>query len=369
MPWEALESALSGSIQGIVVWQYAVDSWRCGSRSKCPGWTSAWVSAGGSKCTISGSAKKAVNPSSRILIAGHAGMVGSAIVRELIKNSYNNLLMPTRSELDLREQLSVNAYFEDNKPDVVFLCAARVGGIQANINNPADYIVENLQIQTNVITSAYMHGVKKLIFMASSCIYPRECPQPMKEEYLLTGKLEPTNEYYAISKIAGIKMIEAMVKQYGFNGISIIPCNLYGPNDSFDLSKSHVLSALVKRFVDAKNENLAFVNLWGSGNARREFLYVEDMARAAVHLANSYEGPEPINIGSGSDISIRELAYKVAAAAGYQGRIEWDLSMPDGMPRKCMDVHKQIALGILPEITLDEGINRMIMAYSEYSIG
>ena len=295
-------------------------------------------------------------------------MVGSAIVRELIKNSYNNLLLPARNELDLREQSTVNAYFAENMPDIVFLCAARVGGIQANIEQPADYIIENLQIQTNVITSAYMHGVKKLIFMASSCIYPRKSPQPMKEEYLLTGKLEPTNEYYAISKIAGIKMIEAMVKQYGFNGISVIPCNLYGPNDSFDLSKSHVLSALIKRFVDAKNENLPFVSLWGSGNARREFLYVEDMARAAVHVANYYEGPEPINIGSGSDISINELAYKVATAAGYQGRIEWDLSMPDGMPRKCMDVNKQIALGIVPEITLDEGISRMIMSYKECSM-
>lgn len=302
-----------------------------------------------------------VNRNSRIYIAGHNGMVGSAIHRRLVQCNYHNLILRTREELDLTDWQSVNSFFEQEKPEVVILAAAKVGGIQANIDSPATFMLNNLSIQNNVIEASYRHGVGKFVFLGSSCIYPRECPQPMKEEYLLTGKLEPTNEGYAIAKIAGIKLLESYRKQYSFNGISLMPCNLYGPGDSFDLRNSHVLSALVRKFVDAKEE----VTLWGTGIARREFMHVDDAARGIVFFMEHYDGPRFINLGWGQDISIKELAYLIASKAGYEGKILWDDSKPDGMLLKCMDVTRMRAMGFSPEITLKQGIEQMIDIYSQ----
>lgn len=243
--------------------------------------------------------------------------------------------------------------------------AAKVGGINANIQNPAVFLYDNLIMQANVIQSAYQHGVKKFVFLGSSCIYPRECPQPMKEEYLLTGKLEPTNEGYAIGKIAGIKLLESYYKQYGFKSISLMPSNLYGPNDSFDLAHAHVLSSLVKRFVDAKNQNQAAVTMWGTGVARREFLHVHDMAKAIVYFFENYENPDFINIGPGTDVSIKELATTIAQKVGYTGQMLWDSTKPDGMLRKCMDVTRMQGAGFKPEIGLDTGIDQVIENYKK----
>jgi GDP-L-fucose synthase len=304
-----------------------------------------------------------MNKEKKIYIAGHGGMVGSATVRLLQKNNFSNLVYKTSKELNLTNQAAVHAFFEQEKPEIVILAAAKVGGIQANIDNPATFLIDNLQIQNNICEAALKNNTEKLVFLGSSCIYPKECPQPMKEDYLLTGKLEPTNEGYAIAKIAGIKLLEGYYKQYGFNSISLMPCNLYGPNDSFDLKHSHVLSALVKRFTDAADNKDADITLWGTGIARREFLHVDDVARAILFMMENYNSNQFINIGCGTDVSIKELAETIAQKTGFKGTINWDSSKPDGMLRKCMDVSRMKALGFEPSISLQQGIEEMIQIY------
>ena len=304
-----------------------------------------------------------LNRETKIYIAGHQGMVGSATLRLLQDEGFTNLLTVGSKELDLTSQPATARFIEKEKPEIVILCAAKVGGIQANIDNPATFLIDNLQIQNNVIAASLKNGVKNLVFLGSSCIYPKECPQPMKEEYLLTGKLEPTNEGYAIAKIAGIKLLEGLKKQYGFNSISLMPCNLYGPNDSFDLNHSHVLSALVKRFVDAADQKTPSISLWGTGIARREFMHVCDMARAILFMLENYDESCFINVGVGTDVSIKELAEMIAASVGYTGKILWDHTKPDGMLKKCMDVSRMEALGFKPEISLQAGIEQMINIY------
>ncbi len=299
----------------------------------------------------------------RVYIAGHKGMVGSAIVRLLEKRGFGNLLLRTSKELDLRNTSQVEKFFEEEKPNIVIMAAARVGGIQANIEKPAEFLFENLMIQNNVTHQAYLNKVKKFCFLGSSCIYPKESIQPIKEEYLLTGPLEPTNEGYAISKIAGLKMVENYYRQYDFPGISLMPCNLYGTNDSFDPLHSHVLSALVKKFVDAVDSEDAQVTVWGSGKARREFMHVDDMAEAVLFLMADYNSPQILNIGPGKDISIYELSNTIAAKSNYYGKILWDTSKPDGMLRKCLDVSKMKSLGFFPKVSLEEGIERTIEQY------
>lgn len=299
----------------------------------------------------------------KIFIAGHKGMVGSAVLKHFSAEGYTHILTASKDEVDLMSQQKVDTFFKRHKPNIVILCAAKVGGIQANMKNPGSFLYDNLMIQNNVIHSSFTHGVKKFVFLGSSCIYPRECPQPMKEEYLLTGKVEPTNEGYAIAKIAGIKMLEGYYKQYGFKSISLMPCNLYGPNDSFDLEHSHVLSALVKRFSDAADENRDEITLWGTGIAKREFMHVNDVARAILFMTENYDEPSFINIGVGSDVSIRELAELIADKVGFKGKIRWDATKPDGMLRKCMDVSRMRALGFEPLIGLEQGIEQMIEIY------
>lgn len=305
---------------------------------------------------------------SRIFIAGHRGMVGSAIFKKLSEGGFTDLLTVSKHDLNLLDQEGVNDFFKEYKPGIVILAAAKVGGINANMTYPAQFLYENLAIQNNIIHASYLNKVKKFVFLGSSCIYPKECPQPMREEYMLSGKLEPTNEGYAIAKIAGIKMMEAYYRQYGFNSISLMPCNLYGPNDSFDLQHSHVLSALVKRFTDAVDENKDEITLWGSGIARREFMHVDDLAKITVQMMEEYNDHHFINIGWGEDISIKELAELIALKTGFTGKINWDTSKPDGMLRKCMDVSKMKSLGIKPEITLEEGIEQMIGIYKQLAI-
>jgi GDP-L-fucose synthase len=302
---------------------------------------------------------------SRIFIAGHNGMVGSAILRLLKKKGYSSIIIKNRLELDLMDQKQVEEFFINSNPEYVFLCAAKVGGIQANISHPATFLLDNLVIQNNIIQSSLKFGVKKLLFLGSSCVYPKDCMQPMKEEYLLSGKLEPTNEGYAIAKIAGLKLIEGLRKEFGFNGISLMPCNLYGPNDSFDLAHSHVLSALVKRFVDAYDENLSDITLWGTGIARREFMHVDDLAEASLFMMLNYNEDEFINIGCGTDISIKELAELVSNLVGYKGTIQWDSTKPDGMLKKCMEVSKMTKLGFSPKVSLAEGVHQMIEIYKK----
>lgn len=301
--------------------------------------------------------------SSSIFIAGHRGMVGSAIMRQLQHLGYENIITADRKTLNLLDLGSTQDFFKKHNPEFVILCAARVGGIQANIANPVEFLTENLTIQNNVINTAYQNGVQKLVFLGSSCIYPRECPQPMKEEYLLSGKLEPTNEGYSIAKIAGLKLCEYYHKQYQFNAISVMPSNLYGPNDSFDLAHSHVLSALVKRFSDAVQNNTPELTLWGTGSARRELMHVDDCAKAVVHLMENYNGVDFVNIGTGEDISIKELALKIASKTGFKGEITWDTTKPDGMMRKCVDVSRLSELGFKSSISLDQGIDQMIDIY------
>lgn len=302
----------------------------------------------------------------KIYVAGHRGLVGSAIVRHLQETGYNNLILRRHSELDLISQDAVREFFEAEKPDYVFLAAAKVGGIRANMESPAQFLYDNIVIQTNIIHQAYLSGVKKILILGSSCIYPRECPQPMKEDYLLDGKLEPTNEGYALSKIVALKMGEFYKRQYGFNAISVMPCNLYGQNDSFDPLHSHVLSATVRKFVDAVDEGSDTVVMWGTGNARREFLNVDDMASACLFMMEHYEGETFINIGCGEDYSIRELAEIVARLTGFKGKIEWDTTKPDGMMKKCMDVSRMKEMGFEPKISLEEGIKHVIEEYIQY---
>ena len=297
-----------------------------------------------------------MNKEDKIYIAGHRGLVGSAIVRNLESKGFNNFIFKTSSELNLTNQADVNAFFDAEKPDYVFLAAAKVGGIHANDIYPADFIRENLQIQTNVIDAAYRSDVKKLLFLGSSCIYPKFAPQPMKEEYLLTGELEPTNEWYAIAKIAGIKMCQAYKKQYGFNAISLMPTNLYGPGDNFNLENSHVMPALIRKFHDAKINNLPEVEVWGTGTPKREFLHVDDMADASVYLMNNYDGDDFVNVGVGEDVSIKELAQSVKEVVGFEGELIFDTSKPDGTPRKLLDVTKINASGWKAGINLNDGI-------------
>lgn len=301
---------------------------------------------------------------SKIYIAGHKGLVGSAIVRKLQEENFNNLIFKTHAELDLENQQAVKYFFEKEKPEYVFLAAAKVGGINANNSKRAEFIYNNLMVQNNVIHSSYLFGVKKLMFLGSSCIYPKFAPQPMKEEYLLDGKLEPTNEPYAIAKIAGIKMCEAYNAQYGSNFISVMPTNLFGPNDNFDLENSHVLPALIKKFYDAKKNNLPTVTLWGSGTPKREFLYIDDMADACLYLMENYNNIAIVNIGRGEDISIIDLANLIEKILEFDCKIIFDNSKPDGTPRKLLDVSKINSIGWKAKISLEDGIRKTIDWYA-----
>ncbi len=292
-----------------------------------------------------------------IYVAGHRGLVGSAIVRCLKSRGYENLLLRTSSELDLKEQGAVRDFFAAEKPDYVILAAAKVGGILANDTYPAEFIYDNLMMEANVVDAAYRNGVKKMLALGSTCIYPKMAPQPLKEEYLLTGPLEPTNEWYAVAKIAGIKLCQAYRKQYGCDFIAAMPTNLYGPGDNFDLQKSHVLPAMIRKFHEAKENKSSAVTLWGTGAPLREFLHVDDLADACLFLMDSYSGEEIVNIGVGHDISILELANIVRRAVGFEGDIEFDTSKPDGTPRKLVDTGKINSMGWKASIELEEGVN------------
>ncbi len=294
----------------------------------------------------------------RIYVAGHRGMAGSAIMRKLNEEGFSDIVIKTSSELDLRNQQCVNIFFENEKPAYVFLAAAKVGGIMANNTYKAEFLYDNLMIETNIIQAAYKNDVKKLLFLGSSCIYPKLAPQPLKEEYLLSGFLETTNEPYAVAKIAGIKLCEYYREQYGCNYISIMPTNLYGPNDNYDLQNSHVLPALIRKFHTAKITGAPFVTLWGTGSPKREFLYVDDLANACLHLMQHYNEKQFLNIGTGEDMPIRELAELIKKIVGYDGEIVWDINKPDGTPRKLMDVSKAHSLGWKHEISLEEGIKK-----------
>jgi GDP-L-fucose synthase len=300
---------------------------------------------------------------SKIYIAGHHGMVGSAICRLLEKNGNQNIIKRTSSELDLRNQAAVNAFFETEKPDFVFLAAAKVGGIHANDTYRADFLYDNLMIEANIIHAAYANKVEKLMFLGSSCIYPTMAPQPLKEEYLLTGTLEPTNEPYAIAKIAGVKMCESYRDQYGCNFISVMPTNLYGIGDNYDLKNSHVLPALVRKFHEAKENGNPSVEVWGTGTPRREFLFADELADACVFLMQNYDGRELVNIGAGEDVSIKELVELIQSIVGFEGEVVWNTDMPDGTPRKWMDVSKLTRLGWKRSIELRKGVE---MTYADF---
>jgi GDP-L-fucose synthase len=300
-----------------------------------------------------------MNQNDKIYVAGHRGMVGSAITRKLKKEGFSNFVERTSKELDLRDQAAVHAFFEKERPDHVFLAAAKVGGILANNTYRAEFLYDNLMIQNNIIDAAYRTGVKKLMFLGSSCIYPKLAPQPLKEDSLLTGELEPTNEPYAIAKIAGIKMADAYRSQYGCNFISVMPTNLYGPNDNYDLNNSHVLPALIRKFHEAKKKGEPSVVLWGTGKPRREFLHADDLADACYFLMQQYNEPGFVNIGTGEDLEIGELALLIKKIVGYEGEVKHDLSKPDGTPRKLMDVHKLHKLGWKASISLEDGIRKV----------
>jgi len=299
-----------------------------------------------------------MNKDSKIYIAGHRGMVGSSIWRTLLNNGYTNLSGVTSQDLDLRDQSKVEKFFDDVQPEYVFVAAATVGGIIANSTKQAEFIYNNLQIQNNLIHMSYTHNVKKLLFLGSSCIYPKFAPQPIKEEHLLTGLLEPTNDAYAIAKIAGIKMCQSYKHQYGSNYISAMPCNLYGDNDNFDLTSSHVLPALIRKFHEAKINNKSEVVCWGTGSPLREFLYVDDLADACLFLMNNYDGSLHINVGYGSDLSIREAVYLVKDVVGYEGEVVWDTTKPDGTPRKLMDSSRICSMGWKPKTNLKDGLEK-----------
>ncbi|MGH9558776.1 MAG: GDP-L-fucose synthase family protein [Bryobacteraceae bacterium] len=301
----------------------------------------------------------------RIFVAGHAGFAGAVICRRLRSAGYSNLILHTRAELDLRDGGAVREFFRAEQPEYVFLAAAKVGGILANSSRPAEFIYDNLVIETNVIDAAYRSGVKKLEFLGSSCIYPKFAPQPMKEECLLTGALEPTNQWYAVAKIAGIKLAQAYREQYGFSAICLMPTNLYGPGDNFDLNTSHVVPALVRKFHEAKITRAPRVEVWGSGTPRREFLHVDDLADAALFLMLNYDSGEIVNVGSGQEVTIAELAEALASIAGYQGKISFDPSKPDGTPRKLLDVSRLSALGWSARIPLREGLESTYHWYQE----
>ncbi len=299
-----------------------------------------------------------MNKNSKIYVAGHRGLVGSAIVRKLESEGYTNIIYRTSDVLDLTDQKSVEEFFKYEEPEYVFLAAAKVGGIVANREYPADFIYINTMIQNNVIHNAHKFGVKKLLFLGSSCIYPKHCPQPMKEEYLLTGALEPTNEAYAIAKIAGLKMCQYYNKQYGTNFISCMPTNLYGPNDNFDLETSHVMPALIRKFHEANIEKKSYVEVWGTGTPKREFLYVDDMADACVYLMNNYDRDETVNIGTGDEVSIKELAELIKDVVGYDGEIRFDTSKPDGTLRKLQDVSRLSEIGWESKIQFNEAVDK-----------
>lgn len=306
-----------------------------------------------------------MNNNSKIFVAGANGMVGSAIIRELKKNGFNNLLTPSSKELDLRNQVDVSNFFETNKPEYVFLVAAKVGGIHANNTYPAEFLYDNMMIQNNVIHQSYLNKVEKLLFLGSSCIYPKFSQQPINEDSLLTGSLEPTNEAYAIAKISGIEMCKFYNRQYGSNFISAMPTNLYGINDNFDLNNSHVLPALLRKVIEAKNNDSESVTIWGSGSPKREFLYVDDLAKACLFLMQNYNSPEIINIGTGEDLSIKELAILIKEIVGFSGNLIFDSSKPDGTPRKLLDVSKINKLGWKHENDLKQGVLKTIMWLEE----
>jgi GDP-L-fucose synthase len=297
-----------------------------------------------------------MNEGARIFVGGHRGLVGAAIVRRLRAGGFNNLLLRSRAELDLGSEPAVERFFAEHRPEVVFLAAAKVGGIHANDTYPAQFLHENLRIQTSVIDAAYRHGTRKLVFLGSSCIYPKLAPQPIAEESLLTGPLEPTNEWYAIAKIAGLKMCQAYRRQYGFDAISVMPTNLYGPGDNFSPKNSHVLPALIRRFHESKARGDQLVVIWGTGTPRREFLYVDDLADALVFLARNYSDERPINVGIGEDLTIAELASLIANVVGFAGELKFDSSKPDGTPRKLLDVRRLHALGWRAHVSLESGV-------------
>jgi len=307
-----------------------------------------------------------VDKSDKIFIAGHRGLVGSSLVRKLRADGFANLLTRDRAQLDLRDETAVRQFFSEEKPAVVVMAAAKVGGIKANNDLPVEFLVENLQMQNNVIRAAYDHGVRKLLFLGSSCIYPRDAPQPIPESALLTGPLEATNEAYAIAKIAGIKLCQAYAREYGANFISAMPTNLYGPNDNFDLVSSHVLPALLHKAHTAKQEGRSELVVWGSGKPRREFLHVDDLAEACVFLLGNYDSPEIVNVGCGQDISIRELAELICDVVGFKGELAWDTTKPDGTPRKLLDVSKIHALGWQHRIGFRDGIRRTYEWFLEH---
>jgi GDP-L-fucose synthase len=308
-----------------------------------------------------------LTPASRIYVAGHRGLVGSALVRALQRQGHTDLVLRTHHELDLTNQADVRRFFDAERPEAVILAAARVGGIHANNSRPALFIRDNLLIQDNVIDAAHRSGVAKFVFLGSSCIYPKLSPQPIKEEYLLTGPLEPTNEWYAIAKIAGLKMCQAYRREHGFNAISVMPTNLYGPGDNFDLQNSHVLPALIRRFHEAKVRGDESVTVWGTGTPRREFLHVDDLADAVLYLLHSYDAEPMVNIGWGQDVTIRELAELVLSAIGYSGRLIFDSTKLDGTPRKLLDVSRLTDLGWRPRIPLKSGIEQTYAWFKEHS--
>lgn len=313
------------------------------------------------------SIKKHVSFSSkRILITGGSGMVGSALKRCLGATQISMVLLtPSREQMNLTDNLSVARFFAENEPELVLMAGAKVGGIEANRADPTGFLNENLKIQLNLFEACQRHQVEKIMFLGSSCIYPRDCSQPMKEDYLLTGPLEPTNEGYALAKLAGLKLAQYMFRQYGLKTVCPIPCNLYGTNDHFDLGRAHVLSALVKRFVDAVNDKSPEITLWGTGKARRELMHVDDAAEGMLFIMENFDDPEPVNLGTGEDVTISELAAMIAKESGFTGKILWDPSKPDGMPRKCLDIAKIREKGFSPRITLEEGIKRTIAEYRD----
>lgn len=295
---------------------------------------------------------------SKIYVAGHTGLVGSALIKELVKQGYTNIITATHHEVDLRNQEKVNAFFQRHKPEFVFLAAAKVGGIWANNSYPANFIYDNVMIATNIIHAAYQHGVTKLLFLGSSCIYPRECPQPIKEEYLLSGYLEKTNQPYAVAKIAGIEMCQAYNRQYGTNFIACMPTNLYGPGDTFDVEKSHVIPALITKFHQAKINHELMVKVWGNGTPCREFLFVDDLAQALIFLMNNYDGSDIINVGTGIDVTIKELALLIKDVVGFEGDIIFDPTKPDGTPRKLLSVTRLNNLGWHAQVALRDGLEK-----------
>jgi GDP-L-fucose synthase len=343
-------------VDGSCARRYLFGWRRRGSRAQLPRICRNWLRGSASRARPTSALGDIVDRADRIFVAGHRGLVGSAIVRRLEREGYRNLVVRSRSELDLEDQSAVNEFFDEARPDYVFLAAAKVGGIMANNTYPADFIRNNIAIQMNVIEAAHRTGVRKLLFLGSSCIYPKHAEQPIREEALLQGPLEPTNEAYAVAKIAGIKMCQSYNRQYGTNFVSVMPTNLYGPNDNFDLMGSHVLPALMRKFHEAKESGSSEVVVWGSGRVYREFLHVDDMADACVFVMQRYDGSEILNIGCGQDVTIAEVAQLMKETVGFDGAIVFDTSKPDGTPRKLLDVSRLFALGWQPRIDLRRGL-------------